>query len=115
MKRHALPLIAGAAGGLLGYVLFFWIVRQGFYALVLPGALVGIGASLVRTRSQIVCVICGVMALAAGIVAEWKFAPFRKDGSLSYFLLHLQDLRPLTLIMIGIGTAMGYWLPFRGK
>ncbi len=66
--KNWLPLLAGAlAGGLIGYFAFLWIARQGFYALVLPGALVGIGASLAPNRSLAMCVVCGVLALALGL------------------------------------------------
>ena len=51
MKRSMLVLIGGVAGGLVGYFGFLWIARQGFYALVLPRGLLGVGASLFANRS----------------------------------------------------------------
>jgi len=36
--------------------------------------------------------------------------PFLKDKSLAYFLAHVHQLRPLTLIMIGVGAVFAYWL-----
>ena len=110
--RNLLVGILGAgAGGLLGYFAFFWIARQGFYALVLPGGLVGLGGGLLaRDRSPIRATICGLVALALGVFTEWRFAPFIKDASLGYFLAHLHQLRPITLLMIAAGGALGYWL-----
>jgi F0F1-type ATP synthase assembly protein I len=107
--------IAGAVlGGMLGWFAFFWIAKQGFYMLALPGGLLGTGAGLLmRQRSVPLSVVCGVGALALGTLAEWRFAPFRADASLGYFLAHLHDLRPLTLIMIGLGGLLGFWIPFR--
>ena len=104
-------ILGAAAGGLLGYFAFFWIARQGFYALMLPGGLVGLGGGLLaRDRSPIRATICGLVALALGVFTEWRFAPFIKDTSLHYFLGHLHELRPITLLMIAVGGAFGYWL-----
>src|SRR5690349_13455261 len=82
MKQSVFVLIGAVAGGLVGYFGFLWIARQGFYALVLPGGLLGIGASLSPNRSTASCITCGVLALALGLLAEWQFAPFIKNGSL---------------------------------
>jgi hypothetical protein len=55
MKKHILVLLGAFAGGLVGYFGFLWIARQGFYALVLPGGLLGVGASLFRNKSTGIC------------------------------------------------------------
>ncbi len=112
MKPYAFALLGAVAGGVIGYFGFLWIAGQGFYALVLPGGLLGVGASLAQNRSTAVCVICGLLALALGFVAEWRFAPFIKDVSFSYFLTHVHQLRPITLIMIAAGAVIGFWAPF---
>ncbi len=116
-RDRALPLgnlalgLAGAAtGGVLGYLAFGWLAGQGFYALALPGVMLGLGAGVMpRRRSMALAVTCGVLALALGIFAEWKHFPFVKDGSLNYFVTHLFDLRPFTLIMIALGCFGGFW------
>jgi hypothetical protein len=106
----ALSLAGAAAGGGLGYLAFGWLAGQGLYALALPGVLLGLGATvLARRRSMALAVACGVLALALGVFAEWKHFPFAKDESWSYFLAHFFDLRPLTLIMIGLGGFGGFW------
>ena len=104
--------LAGAViGGVIGFVAFIWIARQGFYALMLPGALAGIGASLfVSDRSVPRAALCGVFALGCGLFAEWRFAPFIKDPSIGYFLAHVHLLKPITLLMIVVGGVLGYWL-----
>ena len=112
MKRSILVLIGAVAGGLVGYFSFLWIAHQGFYALVLPGALLGIGASLFPNSSTIICIVCGLMALSVGFLAESQFAPFIADGSLVYFLTHIHQLKPITFIMIGAGAMIGFWAPF---
>ena len=112
MKHWIFVLLGAVAGGLVGYFGFLWIARQGFYALVLPGGLLGVGASLVQTRSTSICVLCGLLALALGLLAEWQFAPFIRDGSLGYFLAHIHQLKPITLVMIAAGACIGFWAPF---
>ncbi len=113
MKRWMFVL-AGAIVGGLGFG-FLWIAHQGLYALALPGSLLGIGASLFKNRSTAVCIVCGFLALALGLLAQWRFAPFVKDERLGYFLSHVHQLKPITLIMIGMGTVIGIWAPFNRR
>jgi len=115
MKQNLLVLSGAVVGGAIGYFGFLWIARQGFYGLILPGALLGVGASLTRNRSIPLCVACGVLAVALGLFAEWRFAPFRADESLGYFASHIHQLRPITLIMVGIGGFIGFWAPYRNR
>ncbi len=103
--------LAGAVlGGLLGYFAFFWFVGYGLYALILPGFLVGLGFAVgFRGRSIAGGVVCGLAAVALGIFTEWKYAPFKVDGSLEYFLTHLHSLTRATQIMIGVGGLISFW------
>jgi hypothetical protein len=89
------------------------MTTQGFYALVLPGGVLGLGAGWSQNRSVGLAVVCGIAALALGLYTEWKFFPFVQDGSLSFFLTHLHELRPVTLLMISAGAFIGFWVPFR--
>ncbi|NJN05748.1 MAG: hypothetical protein HC814_04365 [Rhodobacteraceae bacterium] len=66
-----------------------------------------------RRGSLPLSIITGIAALVLGVLAEWRLAPFKTDSSLGYFLSHLHQLRPLTLIMIGIGAYVCFWMPFR--
>src|SRR6266487_261042 len=102
-------LLGAALGGAAGYFITGWVLRQGFYALALPGACLGLGAGLlVRKRCQGLAIVCGLLALALGLFTDWMY--FRwPDPSLGYFLRHLGDLPPLKLILIGLGTLGGYW------
>jgi hypothetical protein len=86
---------------------------RGLYGLALPGGLLGLGAGIFKTRSKAIVVVCGLLALALGFFTEWCYAPFVTDGSLGYFLSHVHQLSPLTLIMIGAGALIGFWVPFR--
>jgi membrane protein DedA with SNARE-associated domain len=93
-------------------VVFFWIVHQGFYGLILPGELLGMGAGIVKTRSKYISVVCGFLVLALGCFTEWRFAPFAADASLEYFVSHLHMMPPITLMMVAAGTLLGFWIPF---
>jgi hypothetical protein len=106
-------MLGAVIGGLVGYVVFFWIVHHGFYGLIIPGGLLGIGAGIFKTQSKYISVVCGLLALALGFFTEWRFAPFAADDSLGYFVSHLHQLRPITLIMIAVGALIGFLVPFR--
>jgi len=43
MRKLLAGILGVGAGGVLGYFAFFWIARQGLYAPMLPGGLVGLG------------------------------------------------------------------------
>ena len=60
-------------------------------------------------------VVAAFAALLLGLYTEWKFAPFKADDSLGYFLLHIHKLKPLTLLMIALGCFVGFWVPYRGR
>jgi hypothetical protein len=109
LQSVALGLLGAVLGSVIGYFVFSWAVRQGFYALVLPPALLGFGAGLLAKRRIVpLAVVCGVAGLALGLFLEWHFFPFSADQSLSYFLAHVHKLRPLTLIMIALGAYLSY-------
>src|SRR4051794_23372278 len=91
-------LLGAAIGGCLGYFGFFWMVKQGFYGLILPPGLLGLGAGLLaRERSTTLSIICGVAGLWLGLFTEWQYAPFKADRSFIYFLTHVHQLQSMTL------------------
>ena len=106
-----LGIIAAIIGGCAGYFAFHWIIRQGFYALIVPAGMLGLAAGYgVRDRSQPFAIACGVAGLGLGMLTEWTYAPFLADGSFLFFVTHLHNKRPLTLIMLAIGTVISYRL-----
>lgn len=113
MKQAVFVLGGAVLGGLVGHFAFGWLVHQGFYGLVLPGGLLGLGAGLSPCRSRWPSAVCGVLALVFGLVTEWRFFPFNADPGLGYFLSHVHQLKPITLLMLAAGTAIGFWVPFR--
>ena len=98
---------------ILGYFAFSWLATQGYYALALPGGLLGLGAGIGKNRSIWVAIVCGVAAMALGLYTEWRYAPFIADDSIWYFFAHSYQLKPITLIMILVGSLMGFWVPYR--
>ncbi len=110
-KGWLMGLSGAVVGGVVGHGAAFWIARQGFYALVLPGALLGLGGGLlVRDRSSARGVVCGLAALGLGLFTDWRVEPFIKDSSLAYYLGHIHQLQPITWLMITAGGGFGYWL-----
>ena len=110
-RNLALALCGALAGGVLGHFATVWIAHQGFYAMVLPGGLVGLGGGLLaRDKSVLRGVSCAVLALAAGFLTDWRVEPFIKDGSLGYYFSHVHLLKPITWLMIVAGAACAYWL-----
>jgi hypothetical protein len=103
-------LIGAAMGGVVGYFIYKLGLRQNLKAGVVPGALVGLGSGLLSSRpSQARGLICGLGALAIGVFAEWWNFPFEKDESLGFFLAHVHHLPFLVIVMIGLGTFLGYY------
>ena len=110
----ALGTAGALAGGIVGYFAVGWLAGQGFYALALPGVLVGIGAGwFPRERSLALALGCGILSLAIGVFAEWKHFPCVTDGSFGYFVAHLLDRQPVTLLMLAVGTFAGFWFAWR--
>ncbi len=107
----ACGLTGAVIGGTVGYFGFFWIAQQGFYALLLPPGLLGLGAGLcARRRSTLLAIVCGIAGLALGLFTEWRFAPFAVDESLPYFITHIHTLKPITLLLVAVGAFLSYRL-----
>ena len=81
--------------------------------MILPGVLLGLGAKFGKSPLLAIPIACGIGAPLLGLFCEWKHFPFKVDASLSYFLKHLHQLRPITFIMIAAGTFLGFWILFR--
>jgi hypothetical protein len=105
----ALGLLGAAIGGCAGYFAFFWIARQGFYALILPPALLGLTAGyFARCRSTPLAIVCAIAGLALGLYTEWRYAPFIKDDSFPFFLTHMHHVKPIKLLMLALGVFICY-------
>jgi hypothetical protein len=108
---NILGVLGAVGGGVLGYYTFMWIVDQGFYGLMIPGALLGLGCGLMSHHSShLRGLTCAIAACVLGLYAEWRFRPFKADPSFMYLVRHVGDLLPLTQIMIVVGAFFAYWL-----
>ncbi len=111
ITSNALGLVGALAGGVLGYYTFQWIYYHGFYGMMIPGALLGLGCGLVSQHSShFRGLICAAAALGLGLYTEWSFFPFVADKSFTYFLKHVPDLSPVSLVMIAAGAFFAFWL-----
>ena len=97
-------ILGGAVGAIVGYAIYAWLVGQGFYALAIPGAALGLGCGLTTRRNSLPTgLACGVLGVLLGLLSEWRSFPFVKDDSLRYFISHAAELKPVTWIMISAG------------
>ena len=112
---NALTILCACLGGYVGYLGFMFLADRGFYALVLPGGVLGLAAGIPRSRSIAVPILCGLLAIVAGLLTEHRFAPFVADSGLGYFLAHVGNLQPVTVLLISLGGVIGFWVPFRRR
>ena len=115
LDNDVTTVCCACVGALVGYLGFVFLLEQGFYALILPGGILGLAAGIPRSRSPVVPVLCGLLAIIAGLLTEHRSAAFIADARLSYFILHALDLRPVTLFLISMGGLIGFWVPFRRR
>lgn len=115
MKSNLLALGGAVVGGIAGYALFVWLLKQGLLGLAIPGGILGLGAGIVKNKSILVAIICGVLATALGLFGAWSNLDVAGGDDFFVFLKHLGELKPLTLIMIGLGGFIGFWVPFRSR
>ena len=113
LKEDALVVFGALLGGFAGYIAFGMLYSQGLYGMVVPGGFVGLGAGIFRGRTKAIPIAIGLFALCLSLYIEWHFQPFLADQSLGYFVSHLHHLKPLTLLMVCLGGAIGFWIPFR--
>ena len=112
MHTKLAVLVGAAFGAVLGFFAFSWVLGQGYYGLIIPGGLVGLGAGISKNRSIPLAVVCGVVALGAGLFTEWWHFSFLADSSFPYFLGHVYELKPVTLMMLGVGAVIGFYIPY---
>jgi hypothetical protein len=109
---NLLGLVGAAVGGVLGFYTFGWLEDHGYYGLAIPGAFVGLGCGLLaQHRSLARGIVCGIAGLFAGLFTEWWFHDrFLVDNSFWYMVRHLNHKSPVTLLMLGIGTVIAFWV-----
>jgi hypothetical protein len=106
-------ILGGLAGAVVGYFLFHYLASRGIFGYAIPGVAIGLlGGLAAQGRSRALGGICVVAAVLLTIFCEWVHAPFKANGSLSYFVLHLYQLDNLAVkaIITALGAACAYWL-----
>jgi len=106
---NSLGLVGAIIGGVLGFYTFRWLLGYGFYGLIVPGAFLGLGCSLLaRHRSVIRGVFCGIAALGLALFTDWYFTI--TNDSFQTFLLRAKEFSPVTLLMTGVGALIAFWV-----
>lgn len=107
----ALGVIGALLGGAAGWFIYGWLFSQGYYALALPGAAVGLGFSALARRPMIAGgAFCAVVAFFLMAACEWKDSAFLADDSYLYFLTHIHEVdSPATLGFMALGVAFAFW------
>jgi hypothetical protein len=105
-----LGALGGLIGGVAGYFIVGWLLRWGFYGMMIPGAALGLGVGWCSgERSAVLGVLAGVAALGLGLYTEWHYFPFKAEPSFSFFLKNVHNLTPVSQIMIVLGAICAYW------
>jgi len=109
IASNLLGAVGATAGAILGYYTFGWIYHRGFYGMMIPGAMLGLGCGLLaRHPSTPRGAACAAAALGLGLFAEWSFFPFIDDPGFRYFLSNIAELNTITLLMIPGGAFFAY-------
>lgn len=106
----AMGVVGAVAGAAVGVWAAGWAAREGFYAMALPGGLMGLGFALAgRVRSRVAAILLAVAAVPVGLYAHWSNFKFIADPSLGFFVRNLHQLRGMTWLMVGLGALGAYW------
>jgi hypothetical protein len=113
MSRYLISNLLGLggaiAGGVLGFYTFRWLLGQGFYGLIIPGAFLGLGCSMLARHPSVVRgVFCGITAFALSQFTDWYFT--LTDESFLDFLRNGKTLTPVTMLMSAVATVVAFWL-----
>ncbi len=101
-------VLGAIVGGAIGYGVFVLALHYGIHVLVLPGALVGLGrVTAARGKSIPLGVVCGVLGMAAGLFAQWRFSPV--GYGFFYPLIHIGELPLRMTLSIVAGGGIAAW------
>jgi hypothetical protein len=102
-------VLGAVAGGAIGFYTFYWLYHQGFYGLVLPGALLGLGCGLAAGQPSLARgIICGLAALPFALFSDWR-TRFGDQPLLSY-LHDISALENVPRIMVVLGGLIAFWM-----
>ena len=108
VDRLAFGLVGAIAGAVVGYFAFGFLVDQGWYSLIIPGACVGLGFGLASRRRHVVFgVISAFLGLITCVACEWHI--LNKGESFSEFIDGFKNEGIMTWIMLVFGVLAAYW------
>ena len=103
-----LGIVGGIVGGAIGLYACKWLHGQGYYAIVLPGALVGLGFGYAARHCSVAFgIVSALIGFIAGLATEWTVI-YGGKPSLTEFLQNLKSDSPVTWILLGVGVALAY-------
>jgi len=103
-------LVGAGLGGVAGYFLFGWLLKRGYYAQILPGALLGLGCGVfVQRRNVPLAIGCGIVALVLGLFTRWKYFTSSASNDFGLFLTQINQLPTMPLLMVALGGVCGFW------
>jgi len=104
-------LLGAIIGGGVGWFVYFWLLNQGFDGLMIPGALVGVGFSMLSRRSAwSFGLACAAIGLGLMLVCEWQSLLNYRNGPFLDFLTNIHKLNMPNKIMLGAGTLIAFWI-----
>lgn len=107
IRSFALGILGGIAGGIVGGFICKLLASQGFYAGLIPGAMVGLGFALAARKGHLLFgVASGILGLVAGLATEWQV--FHADQSFFESVVQLKTEGIVTWVMLGVGTLFAF-------
>ena len=104
-------LLGAIIGGGAGWFAYFWLLNQGYNGLMIPGALVGVGFSMLSRRSAwSFGFACAAMGLGLMLACEWQSLVKYHDGPFLDFLPNIHKLNTPNKIMLAGGTLIAFWI-----
>ena len=102
--------IGALLGAAIGGFVFFVLHDRGWYGLMIPGALTGLGFGLCSKRSFFSAgLFCAMIGLVVMLWCEWQILPKFKDKEFAEFLRVVPRLDSGTKIMLAAGTIFAFW------
>jgi hypothetical protein len=108
---HWMAATGAAVGGVIGCIAFFVLLRHAsIYALVLPGALIGLGRALGAKQVNVpLGIVCGLGALVAAIALDWRVTTAAENETIINHVLTLHQRPMKTTASIAAGTLLAVW------
>jgi hypothetical protein len=108
IKNLLFGVAGGVVGGVVGLLLCKWLATLGpFYAVVLPGALVGLGFGFAAQKRHLVFgLLSAAMGLLAGLLTQWIV--YSNESSFFNLVGQLKDYSPVTWVLLGLGVVFAF-------